>query len=87
MPVLKDVPGYESLPELFSIIGHERLIDLCKYAGGETIKIPTLEELSRSIQSIQCYYSCFIEKSKPIGSIPYEYIDEVLKIKKHAEGL
>ena len=34
LPPLKDEPEFAWLPELFSIVGHESLIRLCKYAGG-----------------------------------------------------
>ncbi len=70
MPPLHDVPEYAWLPELFSIIGHESLINLCKYAGGETIAIPTLEELSRSIDALQWLYDVEIKKSKSLIDVP-----------------
>ena len=53
MPPLHNIPEFAWLPELFSIIGYEKLIQLCKYAGGETIAIPTIEELTSSIESLQ----------------------------------
>lgn len=56
MPPLQGQPEYAWLPELFSIIGHERLIMLCKYAGGEIIRIPTLDELQDSIIALEYFY-------------------------------
>ena len=53
MPPLHDVPEFSWLPELFSIIGYEKLLLLCKYAGGETIKIPTVEQVQESIDALQ----------------------------------
>ena len=41
LPPLENEPEFAWLPELFSIIGARNLITLSKYAGGETIKIPT----------------------------------------------
>lgn len=82
LPMLKGIPEYSCLPELFSIIGHEKMIDLCKFAGGECIMIPTLEELSKSIESLKWYYSIFITDSKSIDEVPDEYRNEVLKILK-----
>ena len=41
-----DEPGFAWLPELFSIIGFEKLLILAKYAGGETIKIPKVDEIN-----------------------------------------
>lgn len=73
---------YAWLPELFSIIGHERLITLAKYAGGETIKIPTLDELISSLEALDWYYKVYIKKCKYRKSIPEKYLDLVNKIKE-----
>ena len=56
LPPLEDTPEFANLPELFSIIGAKSLIKLCKYAGGETIRIPTLSQLQRDIEALQWYY-------------------------------
>lgn len=70
MPPLHDVPEFACLPELFSIIGHESLLNLCKYAGGESIKIPTLTQLSDSIEALQWFYDVRISKKRNIKDIP-----------------
>lgn len=80
MPSLYDISSFSWLPELFSIIGHDKLIKLCKYAGGETISIPTLEELSDAVESIQFYYDVYIKNTKSIDDIPVKYKDMVLRI-------
>lgn len=80
MPMLVAVPEYSWLPELFAIIGHEKLIELCKYAGGETLDIPTLEELSDAVESMQWYYDVYIKKSKQKHEIPSKYADMVSRI-------
>lgn len=80
MPPLHDVPEFSWLPELFAIIGHERLLTLCKYAGGETIKIPTLDELSRSIDALQWFYDISIKGIKTYDEVPYDLDDMVQKI-------
>lgn len=79
MPPLQGIPEYSWLPELFSIVGHESLIKLCKYAGGELIRIPTLDELSKSIDAIQWFYDVYIKKSK--SEIPDGLSELVDKIK------
>ena len=56
MPPLHGVSEFAWLPELFSIIGYEKLLTLCKYAGGETITIPTTEQVSDSISALQWFY-------------------------------
>lgn len=72
MPPLHNTPEFAWLPELFSIIGHERLILLCKYAGGERIKIPTLEQLSDSIEALQWFYDVKINHKKQITDVPVQ---------------
>lgn len=80
LPPLKDEPEFSWLPELFSIIGHEKLLLLCKYAGGEKIRIPTLDELNFSINSLQWFYYVEIKHSKQYSDIPSIYLEEVKKI-------
>lgn len=70
MPPLNNEPEFAWLPELFSTIGYESLIKLCKYAGGETIKIPTIEQLSLSIEALQWFYDVEIKKSKELHMMP-----------------
>lgn len=72
MPALHDRPGFAWLPELFSIIGVEKLVHLCKYAGGEVVTIPTIEELQISIEALQYFYDIKIKKSKKLEELPKE---------------
>ena len=81
MPPLQGISEYSWLPELFSIVGHESLIKLCKYAGGELIRIPTLDELSKSIDAIQWFYDVYIKKSKSDAEVPDGLSEQVAKIK------
>lgn len=80
MPALSEIPQFSWLPELFSIIGHEKLIELCKYAGGETLQIPTLDELSDAVESMQWYYDVYMKHTKKIEEIPSKYSDMVKRI-------
>lgn len=80
LPPLHGVPEFAWLPELFSIIGYERLILLCKYAGGERIRIPTLEQLSNSIDALQWFYDIYIAKRKNLLDAPIELHVYLLKI-------
>lgn len=77
MPPLHDEPEFALLPELFSIIGHERLLLLCRYAGGETVKIPTVEQLSDSIEALQWFYDVYIMKKFDCSEIPKDLTDQV----------
>ena len=80
MTALWNVPEYECLPELFSIVGHEKLLTLCKYAGGTTIKIPTMDELMQSIEALRWFYQVYVVKHKYKKSIPVELVPLVDKI-------
>lgn len=77
LPPLENEEAFALLPELFSIIGAEKLIALCKYAGGETIKIPTINQLLKNIEALQWYYDIYITKSKSINELPKELTELV----------
>ncbi len=77
---LKEVPEFAWLPELFSIVGIDRLLKLCKYAGGEEIRIPTLDELLESVEILQWFYDIEIKKSRSIKELPEEFHASYKKI-------
>lgn len=80
MPTLRSMPQFTWLPELFSTIGHDSLIELCRYAGGETITIPTLDELLDSVNSLQYFYDAYISKKISVSDIPDRYKKPVCEI-------
>lgn len=80
MTALHDEPGFACLPELFSIIGHEKLLLLCKYAGGTNVKIPTIEELSQAMEALRWFYQVYVIKRKYKKSIPQDLVPLVDKI-------
>lgn len=84
VPLYKE-PEFAWLPELFSILGHEKLALLAKYAGGETIKIPTIEQLEESIAALNWYSDVFINHTKKYIQVPMRYRDLVLRIKSTYE--
>lgn len=86
LPPLADTPEFVWLPELFSIIGAKNLITLCKYAGGETITIPTLDQLSENIDALQWYYDVYISHRKELGEIPANICALVMKIRNVYQG-
>ena len=81
LPPLDGEPEFSWLPELFSIIGAKNLITLCKYAGGETITIPTVEQLSKDIDALQWYYDVYITQKKSVEEIPAGLYHLVMKIR------
>lgn len=82
MQPLYEVPEFAWLPELFVIIGHEKLIDLCKYAGGETLIVPTLSELLQSLQALRWFYKINIQHCDVVSSVPEELRGLYAKIVK-----
>lgn len=82
MPPLHNEPEFAWLPELFSIIGHKRLITLCKYAGGETIKIPKIDELLNSIEALQHFYNIYIKHTESIHQAPSHLHSLIMKIER-----
>lgn len=82
LPPLEETPEFANLPELFSLIGAKNLIKLCKYAGGETITIPTLDQLCQDIEALQWYYDVYIKGTKLSSDIPLDLKELVVKIKE-----
>lgn len=83
MPPLHKEPDFALLPELFSILGHEKLIELCKYAGGEIVVLPTVKQLSDSIEALKWFYNIYIKKSAKYADVPPELgglVDEIRKV-------
>ena len=82
MRPLSDVSEYALLPELFSIVGHENLLKLCKYAGGQTLTIPTLNELKDGMYALQWFYDVDIKHTKDGSMIPENLVPLVNKIRE-----
>jgi len=49
------------LPELLMTMGIENTINLIKYFGGQTVRIPSHEEMYKSFLVIVCFYKKEIE--------------------------
>lgn len=81
MPPLHGQPEFSWLPELFSIVGHESLLKLCKYCGEESIKIPTLGELASSVEALQWFYDIQIKHTHTLTEVPEHLLPLVIKIK------
>ena len=59
---LKRVPEYTTLSELCYLLDVDSFLKLIKYFGGQTIKIPTKEELSEVIQILLLFQYSEVEK-------------------------
>lgn len=80
MRPLHSIPQYSYLPELFAIIDFDNFVDLCNFCGGETIQVPTIDELNKSLTALQWFYDIFIKHTKTLQDMPKEYSELVGKI-------
>lgn len=80
LPALENDPEFAWLPELFSIIGYSKLITLSKYCGGESIKIPTLEQLLEDLQCLQYAFNISVKRNSTLQEVPDHLIPKVLKL-------
>lgn len=58
---LVDIPEYSSLSELCYVLDKTNLYNLCEFFGGQTIKIPTLDELESLLYALLLYQYVNIE--------------------------
>lgn len=56
------VPEYSVLSELLFTMDRKTLLRFCAIFGGETIKVPTLEDLSILLIALQLYQKIQVEK-------------------------
>ena len=72
---IQKIPGYSVLSELVYILDKQNLLKLCEYFGGQTITIPTIDELEILIYCLIVYNDVAIEKKdfeKVVKSLPVE---------------
>ena len=55
------IPEYSSISELAYVLDKENMLNLCEYFGGQTIKIPTTDELELLVYSLLLYQYVKIE--------------------------
>ena len=58
---VKDIPECSSLSELAYILDKKNMLKLCEYFGGQTIRIPTIDELETLTYSLLLYQHVVIE--------------------------
>lgn len=59
---MREIPEYTSLSELIYILDKPSLLKLCEYFGGQTITIPTIEEIEMMIYGLLLYELMEVEK-------------------------
>lgn len=58
----QQIPEYSTLSELAYVLDQKSLLKLCEYFGGQTIKIPTIDQLEETIYAMLLYQYVDIEK-------------------------
>lgn len=59
---LMPIPEYASLSEMTYVLDKENLLNLCEMFGGQTIRIPTIEELESLVYSLLLYQYVKLDK-------------------------
>ena len=59
------IPEYSALSELAYILDQKSLLKLCEYFGGQTLRVPTIDELEDTIYAMLLYQYIDIEKIAP----------------------
>ena len=52
---MNDIPEYSSLSQLSYVLDQNNLLNLCEYFGGQTITIPTIQEIESLVYSLLLY--------------------------------
>ena len=73
------IPEYSSLSELAYIVDEKTLLKLCEYFGGQTITIPTIDQLEETIYAMLLYQYTDIEH------IPFDEALLLLRVNKNQE--
>lgn len=73
------VPEYSALSELAYIVDEKTMLKLCEYFGGQTITVPTIDQLEETIYAMLLYQYTDVEH------IPFEEALLLLRVDKSKE--
>lgn len=59
---LKDSPRYSTISELFYLLDYQSFMNLIKYFGGKTIRVPTSSEISECLKLLLLYQYYIVEE-------------------------
>ena len=59
---MNDIPEYSSLSQLAYVLDQKNLLNFFEYFGGQTIKIPTIQEMESLVYSLLLYQYVKIDK-------------------------
>lgn len=70
------IPEYSSISELAYILDEKNMLRLCEYFGGQTIKIPTIDELEITLYAMLMYQYIDIEKMTENDAVTLMNVDK-----------
>ena len=73
------IPEYSALSELAYILDQKNLLKLCEYFGGQTITVPTIDQLEETVYGMLLYQYVDVE------NIPMEEALPLLRVDKTRE--
>ena len=86
---MTDIPEYSSISQLAYVLDRENLLNLCEYFGGQTIKLPTTQELESLVYSLLLYQYVKIDRmdyEQALQLIGHESC-ELRQVKKQYQAL
>lgn len=76
------IPEYSSISELCYVLDQKNLLKLCEYFGGQTIKIPTIDQLEQTLYSMLLYQYIDIENLDESDALSLLHINDKDKEKQ-----
>ena len=86
---MNDVPEYSSLSQLAYVLDQKNLLNFFEYFGGQTITVPTIQEMESLVYSLLLYQYVKIDKmdyEKALDLIGHESC-ELRQVKKKYNAL
>lgn len=72
----QQIPQYSALSELAYILDKKNLLKLCEYFGGQTITIPTIDQLEETIYGMLLYQYIDVENIPENEAIDLLHVDK-----------
>lgn len=71
------VPEYSSISELAYVLDEKNMLKFCEYFGGQTIKVPTIDELEHTLYAMLIYQYVDIEHVSLEESLQLLKVDKI----------